>query len=270
METLFMIFMTVVVLMIILSALVIVRDVVKDRLEIKRREDHERQMYNAQPVAPVIYQQAPVVVPAPVAVQPAPVVAPVEQPVAAVESAPVAEPVVAETPAPVVEEVKPEVAVTESAPVEDAPVEGAVTFSADKSKTLDEKYAELDAQSKKYYDEIVLAAAAVEGVKRFKNLRYEEYKVGSLRVVRMLIKRDTVYCEFVIHNASLRTYVVENNVSVKQAATVIKVTDATAVQAVKDTIAIAVKAIEEEKEAKKQLARERRREKRKAAAAEAE
>ena len=261
METLFMIFMTVVVLMIFLSALVIVRDIVKDRLEIKRREDRERAMLDAQSVAPVapVYVQ-PFVQPAPIASPP------VQEPVVA--QAPVASVVEEVAPVAVQEEVAPEVAVTEEVVAQEESLEGAVTFSADKGKTLDEKYAELDAQSKKFYDEIVLTAAAVEGVKRFKNLRYEEYKVGALRVVRIIIKRDTVYCEFVIHNANLRTYVVENNVSVKQAATVIKVTDATAVQAVKDTIAIAVKAIEEEKEAKKQLAREKRREKRKAAAGE--
>ena len=143
-----------------------------------------------------------------------------------------------------------------------APVEEAVTFSADKGKSLDEKYNELDAVNKGYYDQIAEYAGAVEGAKRFKNLRYEEYKIGSMRIVRMLIKRDLVCCEFIIQNSSLRNYVAESKVAVKQAATVIKVVDAAAVDAVKATIDIAVKGIEEAKELKKQIAREKRREKR--------
>lgn len=141
--------------------------------------------------------------------------------------------------------------------------DAAVTFAADKGKTLDDKYNMLDKTVKGYYDEIASYAAAVEGAKKFKNLRYEEYKIGSMRIVRMLIKREIIVCEFLMQNSSFRNYVAENKVSVKQAATVIKVADASAVKVVKDTIDIAVKAIADEKEAKKQLAREKRKEKRK-------
>lgn len=168
---------------------------------------------------------------------------------------PVVAPVCEKT-APALVEAKEEVAVAEAAPEE------AVTFAADKGKTLEDKYNELDATAKGYYDQIAAYAAAVEGAKRFKNLRYEEYKIGSMRIVRMLVKRDLVYCEFMIQNSSLRSYVAESKVAVKQAATVIKVVDAAAVDAVKATIDIAVKGIEEAKELKKQIAREKRREKR--------
>ena len=171
---------------------------------------------------------------------------------------------IAQKPATVLEKVsevktaneKEEVAVTS------APVEEAVTFSADKGKSLEEKYADLSAENKAFYDEIASYASAVEGAKRFKNLRYEEYKIGSMRIVRMLIKRDIIFCEFMLQNSNIRSYTAGTKVSVKQAATVIKVTDATAVGAVKNTIDIAVKGIAEEKELKKQIAREKRREKR--------
>ena len=140
--------------------------------------------------------------------------------------------------------------------------DGAVSFSVDKGLTLDDKYNDLDSASKNRYDEIIKYASAVEGSKRFKNLRYEEYKIGSLRIVRMLIKRGIIVCEFMMQNASFKSYVSENKISVKQSATVIKVTDNETVQVIKDTIDIVVKAIAEEREFKKQLAREKRRAKR--------
>ncbi|MFR6640977.1 MAG: hypothetical protein ACLUSP_06350 [Christensenellales bacterium] len=63
----------------------------------------------------------------------------------------------------------------------------AVVFAAAKHETLDDKYAELTPELKKYYDEIVVYAASVEKSKRIKNARYEEYKVGSNRIVRLTI-----------------------------------------------------------------------------------
>ena len=171
---------------------------------------------------------------------------------------------IAQKPTAVIEKVCEEKAKKEEVAVTSVPVEEAVTFSADKGKSLEEKYADLSAENKAFYDEIASYASAVEGAKRFKNLRYEEYKIGSMRIVRMLIKRDIIFCEFMLQNSNLRSYTAGTKVSVKQAATVIKVTDATAVGAVKNTIDIAVKGIAEEKELKKQIAREKRREKRSA------
>lgn len=141
-------------------------------------------------------------------------------------------------------------------------VEDAVTFSADKGLTLEDKYAGLDKTTKKQYDEIAQYAGAVEGSKRFKNLRYEEYKIGSLRIVRMLIKRGVIVCEFMMQNQSFKSYVMENKISAKQSATVIKVVDDSSVQVIKDTIDIVVKQIAQEKELKKQIAREKRKAKR--------
>jgi 3-hydroxyacyl-CoA dehydrogenase len=73
---------------------------------------------------------------------------------------------------------------------------------------------------------------------------------------------QNIVCEFMMQNSNFKSYVAENKISVKQSATVIKVTDDTAVQTIKDTIDIVVKAIAEEREFKKQLAREKRRAKR--------
>lgn len=188
-------------------------------------------------------KEAPVVVAAPVVEEPAVVEEPVvEEPV--VEEA-------AQTVEEVVEEDKPDVA-----------------FNTTAKDTLEEKYLALSAEQKAYYDEIALYAANKEDAKRFKNLRYEEFKIGKSRLVRMLIKRGQIVCEFIMYNSDFKNYVNENKVSVKQAATVIKITDEAAVQAAKDSMDIVVNTINEEKEYKKQQAKERRKAARLAKAAE--
>jgi hypothetical protein len=149
-------------------------------------------------------------------------------------------------------------AVEESAVEEVVVAEDTVTFSSDKTLTIDDKYLELGANDKKNYDEIIAYASKVEGSRRFKNARYEEYKVGKNRLVRMLIKRGVVVCEFILPNNDFKNYVNENKLKIKSAPTVLKITDAESVQVAKDSIDIAIKAIEEEKEYKRQQTRERR------------
>ena len=144
--------------------------------------------------------------------------------------------------------------------------EGTVAFSATR-ETIDERYLALPNDYKNYYDEIVKHAASIEKSKRYKNARYEEYKVGKNSLVRMLIKRGLVVCEFVIPNFDFRNYVNDNKVAIKQAPITLKVIDESKLQIAKDTIDIAVKAIEEEKEYKKEQARQRRRERAKQVAA---
>lgn len=190
-------------------------------------------------------KEAPVVVAAPVVEEPAVV----EEPV--VEEAPVVEEVAQTVEEEVVEEEKPDVA-----------------FNTTAKDTLEEKYLALSAEQKGYYDEIALYAANKEDAKRFKNLRYEEFKIGKSRFVRMLIKRGQIVCEFIMYNSDFKNYVNENKVAVKQAATVIKITDEAAVQAAKDSMDIVVNTINEEKEYKKQQAKERRKAARLAKAAE--
>ncbi len=145
--------------------------------------------------------------------------------------------------------------------------DGKVAFSTG-SKTLDEKYLELSAECRGYYDDVVRYANTVEGSKRYKNAAYEEYKVGKNRLVRLKIRKDTVICEFVIPNLEFKNYISGNKVAVKQAPATIKVTDEASLAAVKDSIGIAVKAIEEEKAYKKEQAKLRRRQKRESAKAE--
>ena len=244
MEILFMVFMVVVSIMALFAVMVVFRDVVKEMLLARReRENNAKEQQKAEPA-------------------PAPVEEPVVEPEpAVVEEAPAEEPAVVEEPVeePAAEEAAPE-AVAEEVPAEEPAEdeEGTITFSAGQRQTLEEKYLDLSSEARGWYDEIIKYASVVDGSKRFKNVRYEEYKVGKNRLVRMLIKRGVIHCEFILPNSEFKNYVNENKISVKQAATTMRVENAATVDAVKNSIDIAVAAIAAEKEYKKQLARERR------------
>ncbi len=222
MEILFMVFMVVVSVMALFAVMVVLRDIVKEILDARRERDNAKKCEApvAQPVAEPVVEPAPVVVP--------------EEPVQ-----PVAEP-----------EAEPETPAEEE--------EGTISFSAGQQKTLEEKYLELPAEARGWYDEIIRHASIIEGSKRFKNTRYEEYKLGNNRLVRMLIKRGIVHCEFILHNTDFKNYVNENKISIKQSATTMRIDSRETVDAAKNSIDIVVAAIAEEKEYKKQLARERR------------
>ena len=136
--------------------------------------------------------------------------------------------------------------------------ENTIAFSTS-STTLEERYLELSPECKGYYDEIVRCAMAVEGSKRYKNANTEEYKVGRNSLVKIKIRRGVIICELVIPNLTFKNYINDNKLAVRQAPAVIKVTDEASLSAVKDSIGIAVKAIEEEKAYKKEQAKLRRR-----------
>ena len=162
------------------------------------------------------------------------------------------EPIPDPAPAPVVEE---------AAAVEDEEPKGNVTFSADADVTHEEKYRLLPDDARAWYDEIAAYAAAVEGAKRYVGKRYEEYAIGSRKIVRFSIKRGVTVCQFILRNSDFQAYVNENKVSVSSAPTSIKITDAAVVLAAKGAIDIVVRSIDEEKELKRRLANERRRQK---------
>ena len=126
--------------------------------------------------------------------------------------------------------------------------ENAVSFSVSNVETLEEKYLALSPEYKKYYDEIVQYAFDQEGVKRIKNERYEEYKIRSTKLVRLTIRQGTVLAQFVLLNADFKNYIRENNVSVKPAPVVMKITSEESVQAAKNSIDIAIKAHKEQRE----------------------
>ncbi len=159
---------------------------------------------------------------------------------------------VAQEEAPAVEEKK------EEQPVAETNDDNNVSFNAVQTQTLEEKYNLLPVKYQKYYDEIAKYAASIEGHKVIKNNRYEEYKMASARLVRLLIKRGTVIAEFIFSNFDFKNYASENKVSVKQAPTAIKIVDEEAVKVAKDSIDICIKTYFDEKEMKKELAKEKR------------
>lgn len=179
----------------------------------------------------------------------------------------VAQPVVVEAPEPTVVVVEAPAKET-PAPVEEAPVleeavedEGAVVFSAN-TLTMEEKYATLSSEFKRYFDEIIKHALSKEGVKEFKHNSSYDYKIGSYRVVRMMIKRGEIVCEFRFIDRDIIDYANASNVKMKQSATTIKVLEASAVGVAKNGIDLVCTQIAEDKEYKKELAREKRKEKR--------
>ncbi|MBQ8322831.1 MAG: hypothetical protein IJX91_02575 [Clostridia bacterium] len=228
-DKIILVFMCFAMLMCVYSTLVITRDIIKEQVEARK----------AAKEAKAAKAPAPAPAPQPVAEAPRET---------AIEAEPEIEPETESEPESVQEEV--------------APAEGdGVRFSST-VQTLEEKYLALTSEYKGYYDELVKYAAQVEDSKRYKNVRYEEYKQGKTRLVRLLIKRGVIHAELILQNSSFKSYVTENKISVKHAATVIKVLDETTVQAVKDAIDIAVKTAQDEREERKRLARERRRERR--------
>ncbi|MBR2313109.1 MAG: hypothetical protein IKA46_07490 [Clostridia bacterium] len=169
-------------------------------------------------------------------------------------------PPVVEITAPVVEITPPEVKEKESTPENAASAEdGKISFSAAQQQTLDEQYRALSKEQKRFYDKIAAYAASKEGSKCNKNQRYQEYKIGAKRIVRLRIKRGILHCEFLMINRDLRNHVSENKIPIKESATVIKVQNASTVEMVFSSIDLAVQLIEEERAYKKQLAKERRR-----------
>ncbi len=228
MEILFMVFMVVVSIMALFAVMVVFRDIVREILASRRERDSARN---------VVKEAERIISMAAAREEEAP--APQKEPEVAPEPEVTAEPE------------------AEAAPQEDA--EGTISFSKGQQKTLEEKYLALPAEARGWYDEIIKYASAVDGSKRMKNVRYEEYKVGNNRIVRLLIKRGIIHCEFILHNSDFKNYVNENKISVRQSATTMLVENATTVDAVKNSIDIVVAAIAEEKEYKKKLARERRR-----------
>ena len=254
MEILFMVFMVIVSVMALFAVMVVFRDIVKEM--IKARKERENGGSNVDQVNEDVKQSAVVTV--------------INNPMPEKEKEPeiIPEPEPEPEPEIILEPVVEPVIIEDPAPVEEDP-DGTVKFAAGQKQTLEEKYLELSPEARGWYDEIMKYAANVEGSKRFKNARYEEYKVGNSRIIRMLIKRGVINCEFALHNQNFKNYVNENKISVKQSATTLLIEGPEIVEAAKNSIDIVVAQIAEEREYKKQLAREKRKAAKEAAAAEA-
>lgn len=249
-KVMLVIFMVFMCCLCLFAVVVIVRDIVRESIASRRRDDDEeskrKPKHSDEPneVQPAAQQPevSPVSEPvAPVVIEPQTVVQPTPQPVAPVQ--PVQEPVVATV-------------------AEDDP--DAVKFNRVKL-TMEEKYGTLSAEFKRYFDDIVRHTLAKDGVKELKRESSYDYKIGSYRVVRIMIKRSDIVCEFSFIDNEINNYASESNAHIKQAATTIRVSEASAVGVAKDWVDRACREIAEDKERKEQLAREKRKERRRLA-----
>ncbi len=262
MEILFMVFMVVVSIMALFAVMVVFRDIVQEVLASRRERDKQSADILAHAERIIAEAEARTAASATTTTEAVPVTTEaaatetVAEETVTIEEV-TEEPVVTETDAETVTETASEE--TTEATEEETDTEGTISFSMGQQQTLEEKYLALPLEQRRWYDEIIKCASAVEGSKRFKNARYEEYKVGKNRLVRLLIKRGIIHCEFILHNSDFKNYISENKISVRQSATTMLVESAATVDAVKNSIDIVVAAIAEEREYKKKLARERRR-----------
>jgi hypothetical protein len=215
------------------AVIVIARDIVHESARNRRERRYERELARE---AEAVKEPEPVKLPEP-----------------AKEPEPIKEPEpVAETPA----ELQEEPAVDE---------DGAVTF-ATHTLTIEEKYAALSLEFRRYFDDVVRHTLAKEGIKELKHTGSYDYKIGAYRVLRIMIKRNEIVCEFTFIDRDFADLTSANNVRVKQSATTIRISEASAVGVAKDCVDRVCAQIAEDKEHKKELAREKRRERRRAQA----
>ena len=123
----------------------------------------------------------------------------------------------------------------------------------------------MPSEHKRYFDSIIKHALTKEGVKEFKHNGSYDYKIGSYKVLRLMIKRNEIVCEFHLIDRDFRSFASSSNIKMKSAATSVRVTEPAAVGVVKDGIDLVCTQIEADKAYKKELAREKRREKRRLA-----
>lgn len=254
----FMLQAVIIVFMLFLCALclfavvVIARDIIHESAENKRARESQNNSNLKDPVQVVVQPVMPTPV-APAEPVAEPVVEPVAEPEEKVEE-------VAEAKEEVVEDEDGEVAMAEDP--------DAVTFSRG-SLTIEEKYATLSTEFKRYFDDIIRHALSKDGVKEMKNPNAYTYKIGAYKVLRLSIKRSEIVCEFYFIDKDFAEYSSASEIKMKKSATTVRVTEGSAVGVVKDGIDLVCNQIADDKERKKEIAREKRREKRRLAKEEA-
>lgn len=252
------------------AVVVIVRDIIHENAMRKKGVADTVAQQQAQPV---IIQMPPVQAPQPVIVQ-APIPAPAPAPAPVEERKPEPE---EEKVEPVREEPKVE---APPAPIEEAlPTEEELAMALEESEdedpnsvafsrntlTMEERYATLSTEFKRFFDDIVNHALSKDGVKENRKTGAYDYKIGSNRVVKITIRRGEIVCEFNFIDKDFDEYASTSGVKIKKAATVVRVGEASAVGVAKDGIDLVCTQIEELKQRKRELANEKRRQRRKAA-----
>ncbi len=250
MENIFIAFMLLAGIVCLFAIVIVVVDLIKDKRQSRTAPtpvSTSTQTY----VLPdgTILAGTPIYVPTPTPVM-ATVAAPAQTTPAQAEPVPVATPVedMVPTEEPVSEEVS-----------DNTEVNG-VWISRNNEKTHMEKYAVLTDEARAQYDEIKAYVLTQKEVQSRMGNRFEDFRIGKKQVVRMIIRREVLHCEFVILHEDLNTYIIENRVNIKHAPTSIKIDSPEAVIAAKNSIDIAIKAIEADRAFRLEQQKKRRRE----------
>ena len=132
-------------------------------------------------------------------------------------------------------------------------------------KSHAEKYAELDEESKKYYDAIMAYAESKADVKRQESVNADTVFYGRTCIVKTQIKQTKVVCSFSMLDADMkRMFKGNKGVAAKEKFTSIRVSDAVSLEIAKQSIDFAYQSAVEEKEYKHQQQLQKRRDARKA------
>lgn len=107
-----------------------------------------------------------------------------------------------------------------------------------------------------YFEEVEDYVKDIDFVKQIEKDNYLEYQLGNIKLVKFMIIKGNIICEFHIINKDLKKYIIENKLVVKQTPTFVKLENRRMVQIAKDSVNIILKSIEEEKEEKRQLREE--------------
>ncbi len=164
-----------------------------------------------------------------------------------------------------VEEVVEPATETVEEPVEDKAGKFAVidTSVIIPKKTHEEKYSELDEDSKKYYDAIMSYAEGLADVKRQASVNADTIFYGRTCVVKTQIKQTRVVCSFSMLDAEMKR-MLKGNKGAQEKFTSIRVVDDESLEAAKKSVDFAYKAAIAEKEYKHQMQLQKRRDARKA------
>lgn len=173
-----------------------------------------------------------------------------------IEEESVGENIIAEVAVTATEEIGDDNVLNETETVEG--VIGGVAFNRD-MKTLWTKYAELSEEQRRYFDAISNYANGKDDVKCIESKDYLTFKYGKDKVVRLRIRKDMTEAVFMLVASAFKQSFTENELKVKEAATIIRVENDAYLDGVIKTIDMQYDALIEERRVRKEAQREKRR-----------
>lgn len=160
-------------------------------------------------------------------------------------------------------------AFSESAPAKEGVREvdeNAFVVTKPERKTIDENYAELSKEQKKYFDGLLSYALSKENAIENRTKTEIQVKADRKQIVRIAVKRGITVAKFHLENDLMKQYRktdAETKISVKD--TEIKITDTAAFETAKGLVDVAIENNKREIEAAAEARRRQRAEKRRAA-----